>query len=476
MTRWGATLCLMLLASCRAGPSYRAPALPKNANAPFSSVRDAAETPSQVPGDWWRLYGDPRLNALVEEAFAANRDLSTADANVTAARAVLSAARSARYPSTEIVAGAVRGRDAITDEILELTGRRPQTLSLFEDLFEVSYEADLFGRVHRRIEAANAGADAIAAVRDGVKVVVAAETVRAYAAICSLGLEVKVARHSLDVVGGEADIARKRYQAGAGTSLEVKRAQALAAQVQADVPTLEGQRRAALFTLAALLGRAPADAPLDVEACAEPPRLSTPIPVGDGGALISRRPDVRVAERRLAAATAEIGVATADLYPSIKLVGFYGGAADQASDLATNVGLTWGIGPAISWNFFNQSAARARVRQAKASQAAALASFDGVVLGALKEAEQALTVYGAALENHASLLRAREEIHGAFEIARNEYAAGALSNLDLLTTEQSLVALDAAVAASDASLVLDQIALFKALGGGWNAAPGPATH
>jgi outer membrane protein TolC len=270
-------------------------------------------------------------------------------------------------------------------------------------------------------------------------------------------------------VSGEADITRKRYEAGAGTSLEVKRTRALTAQVEAEIPTLEGQRRAALFTLAALLGRPPADAPREVEDCVEPPRLAALIPVGDGAGLIARRPDVRLADRRLAAATAQIGVATADLYPTIKLVGFYGGAADQASDLATNVGLTSGIGPAISWNFFNQSAARARVRQAKASQAAALASFDSVVLGALKETEQALTIYGAALENHGSLLRAREEIHDAFEIARNEYAAGALSNLDLLTTEQSLVALDASVAASDASLVLDQIALFKALGGGWRS-------
>jgi NodT family efflux transporter outer membrane factor (OMF) lipoprotein len=467
--RAASILCVMLLASCRAGPNYRPPAVPQNAAAPFSSVRDAVETPAQLPDAWWRLYGDSRLDALVDEAFAANRDLSAAEANVTAARAVLSAARSARYPATEIVAGAVRGRDAVTDEILELTGRRPQTLSLFEDLFQVSYEVDLFGSVHRRIEAVNAGADAAAAVRDGVKVVVAAETVRAYGAICALGQQVKVARHSLEVVSGEADITRKRYEAGAGTSLEVKRTRALTAQVEAEIPTLEGQRRAALFTLAALLGRPPADAPREVEDCIEPPRLAALIPVGDGAGLIARRPDVRLADRRLAAATAQIGVATADLYPTIKLVGFYGGAADQASDLATNVGLTWGIGPAISWNFFNQSAARARVRQAKASQAAALASFDSVLLGALKETEQALTIYGAALENHGSLLRARGEIHDAFEIARNEYAAGALSNLDLLTTEQSLVALDASVASSDASLVLDQIALFKALGGGWRS-------
>ncbi|MGB6308505.1 MAG: TolC family protein, partial [Steroidobacteraceae bacterium] len=181
------------------------------------------------------------------------------------------------------------------------------------------------------------------------------------------------------------------------------------------------------------------------------------------------RPDVRQAERRLAAATAQIGVSSADLYPTVKLVGLYGGAATQVSDLGTNLGLTWGVGPSISWNFFNQTAARAKVRQATASQAAALAQFDSVVLTALKETEQALAVYSAALDNRQALADAQQKIHGSFDIAHDSFEAGALSNLDLLTTEQSLVALDAAVAASDASLVLDQIAVFKALGGGWRA-------
>jgi NodT family efflux transporter outer membrane factor (OMF) lipoprotein len=458
---------VVLLAACRVGPNYHTPAAPKNAEAPFSSVNETLETREPVREDWWRLYNDARLDGFVQEALTANRDLAAAQANLSAARAVLTSVRANRYPSTEIVAGGVRGRDAITDEILELTGRRPETIWLFEDLFHVAYEVDLSGRVHRQIEAASANADAASATRDAVRVVVVAETVRAYAAICALGEQVNVSRHSLEVVGREAEITRQRYEAGGGSTYEVKRAQALADQVRADIPTLEGERRAALFTLTALLGRVPKDAPTETNSCVEPPHLTALIPVGDGAELIRRRPDVRQAERRLAVATAQIGVATADLYPSVKLVGFYGGAATQISDLGTNVGLAWGVGPEISWNFFNQSAARARVRQAKASQIAALANFDSVVLGALKETEQALTVYGAALEHRASVGQAREEIHSAYEIAHNGQEAGAISNLDLLTTEQSLVTLDAAVAASDASLVLDQIALFKALGGGW---------
>jgi outer membrane protein TolC len=204
-----------------------------------------------------------------------------------------------------------------------------------------------------------------------------------------------------------------------------------------------------------------------VDTCAAPPRLAALIPVGSGSELIRRRPDVRQADRKLAAATAEIGVATADLYPTIRLVGLFGGAADQLSQLNTNVGRTWGVGPSISWTFPNMAAPRARVRQAKAQQVAALASFDAVVLTALKETEQALALYSAALDNRQALGDAQDQVHTAFNIAKDQFSAGALSNLELLTTEQSLVAIDAAVASSDAALVQDQIAIFKALGGGW---------
>jgi NodT family efflux transporter outer membrane factor (OMF) lipoprotein len=455
------------LAACRVGPNYHAPALPSGADAPLVSLKPAAETQASPPDAWWRLYADPRLDGLIQEALKANRTLAAADANFAAARAVLSAVHAERYPSTNAFAGGLYGRDAVTDEILELTGSRPQTIWLFEDVVQAAYEVDLFGRVHRSIEVANANAESVAAARDDVRVVVAAETARAYAGVCALGEQLGVARHSLEVVSHEADIAAHRNEAGAGSIYDVTRAQALVAQVSAAIPELEGQRRAVLFGLTALLGRTPVEAPNELETCITPPSLNALIPVGDGSELIKRRPDVRQADRRLAAATAEIGVATADLYPTIRLVGLYGGAATELNQLNTNIGRTWGLGPSISWSFPNMAAPRARVRQAKAAQAAALASFDAVVLGALKETEQALVLYGAALDNRQALGDAQEKVHKAFGIAHDQYLAGSLSNLDLLTTEQSLVAVDAAVAASDAALVQDQIAVFKALGGGW---------
>jgi NodT family efflux transporter outer membrane factor (OMF) lipoprotein len=455
------------LTACHAGPNYRAPAPPEGAEAPLVSLDTTLETSALPPAAWWRLYDDPRLNELVREALTANRELAAADANLVAARAALAGVHAERYPSTEAVAAGTRGRDPVTDEILEFGGHRPQTIWLFEDVFQAAYEVDLFGRIHRAIEQASANAESVAAARDSARVVVAAETARAYAEICALGEQLVVARHSLDIVTREAEISEQRYQAGGNSQFDVQRSRALVSQVSASIPQLEGLRRAALFEVTALLGRTPANAPRELQACVTPPRLSALVPVGDGRALIRRRPDLRHAERRLAAATAGIGVATADLYPTIRLSGFYGGAASQVSQLTTNAGLIWGVGPSISWSFPNQAGPRARVRQAKAVQAAALAGFDSVVLTALKETEQALSTYRAALDNRQALVDAQGSIHRSFEIAQDEFAAGSLSPLDLLTTEQSLVALDGAVASSDAALVQDQIAVFKALGGGW---------
>jgi NodT family efflux transporter outer membrane factor (OMF) lipoprotein len=461
---------LALLGGCTLGPRYSPPVPPAGAEAPLVSLSSSAETATEPPDAWWRLYSDPLLDQYLDEAFAANDDLKAAEANLSAARAVLEATRGGNYPATTALAGAIYGRDPTTDEILEIVAAKPQTTWLFDTIFDVSYELDLFGRVRRSIEASKADAQAAAAGRDVFRITVAAETARAYAQVCTFGEQLAVARHSLDVVGREAGITAQRHVAGANSEFDVVRAQGLVAQVRSTIPPLEGQRRAALFQLASLLGRTPRHAPSEAEGCVAPPRLGALIPVGDGAALLKRRPDVRLADRRLKAATARVGVAVADLYPRIQLTGFYGGAAADTADLTRNAGLVWGVGPKISWNFPNQVAPRARIRQAKAGAEFALAEFDATVLQALKETEQALASYSAELDRRQALAEAQERARRAFDIAHGQFLAGAIPNLDLLTAEQTLVGADAAVAASDAALVQDQIAVFKALGGGWKAA------
>ena len=470
---WRAALSIVLtgaLGGCAVGPNYHAPVPPAGAEAPLVSVNPAAEAPSEPPDAWWRLYDDAELDRLVQQAFAANADLAVAQANLSGARASLEAARNGQYPQTTTQLAGIYGRDATADESLEFGGHAPQTLWLFDDVLDVSYELDLFGHVRRSIEAAHADAQAAVAARDAVKITVAAETTRAYAQICDLGEQLAVARRSLALVDHEAEITRQRRDAGAGSQFDVVRAEQVVAQTRAAIPPLEGQRRAAVFQLTALLGRTPALAPREVQACETPPRLASLIPVGDGVGLLKRRPDVRLADRRLAAATARIGVATADLYPRISLTGLYGGASADLSGLIAERGLTWGVGPSISWSFPNMAGPIAQVHAAKASAAGALAGFDSTVLQALKETEQALATYGAELDHHQALVEAEAKARTALDMAHGQYLAGSVSTLDLLTSEQVLVAADAAVAASDAALSQDQIAVFKALGGGWRTA------
>jgi NodT family efflux transporter outer membrane factor (OMF) lipoprotein len=461
-----------LLGGCVVGPNYSPPVPPKGADSPLVSVNPTVESTAQPPDDWWRLYDDPELNRLIQIALTANTDLAVAQANLSAARASLEAARNGLYPQTDASVAAIRGHDPITEEILEIDGRSPQTIWLYDDALDVSYELDLFGRVRRSIQAARADAEGAIAARDSVKITVAAETTRAYVEVCALGEELAVARRSVEVVSREADILNRRLQAGGGSEFDVVRAEEVVAQARSAIPPLEGQRRAALFQLTALLGRTPVQAPLEVETCATPPRLSALIPVGDGTSLLKRRPDVRLSDRRLAAATARIGVATAALYPQISLTGFYGGAALDLSDLVKEAGLVWGVGPKISWTFPNQAGVRARIHLARAGADAALASFDSTVLQALKETEQSLATYGAELNHRQTLGEAQDKARRALEMADGQLRAGAVSTLDLLTSEQALVAADAAVAASDATLAQDQVSVFKALGGGWRSAGG----
>ena len=463
-----ATLAASLVAGgCAVGPDYKPPTPVAGAEVPLVSTSPTVETVAEPPDDWWHLYHDETLDGLLKEAFTANTDLRVAAANLTASRAVLSAVKAQRFPQTQADVAATYGRDPVTEEILELTGRDVESLWIYEGVLEVAYEVDLLGRVRRSVEAARADTAAVIATRDVVKIAVAAETARAYAQVCALGEELNVAHHSLDVVSHEAEITNNRLEAGAGAQFDVVRAQELVAQVRASIPPLEGQRRAAFFELAAVLGRPPSKAPTEVESCVLPPHLTDLMPVGDGASLLKRRPDVRQAERRLAGATARIGIATADLYPKIELKGFIGGVSTEPDQFVTNKGIAWGVGPAISWTFPNQAGPRARVRQAKAATVAALANFDAVVLQALKETEQALALYRSELDHRHALSEAQNRAQTAFDIAHSQFIAGAISDLDLLTSEQQLIATDAAVAASDAALVLDQIAVFKALGGGW---------
>ena len=453
------------LSACAVGPDYRQPAVTPHAEGPFVSAAPVGAASTEPRDDWWRLYDDPALDGLVGRALAANTDLRVAEANLARSRAALSEARAGLFPSTDLSGGTSYGRNpAVTNA----TGGVVPAQWHYQAGFDMNYEVDLFGRVRRSIEAARGDAQSVEAARDAVAITVVADVVRAYVDGCGYAQQLSVARRSLAQAQSDFDLVSLQYKVGALSELESARAETLLEQAKATIPTLEGQRQANLFALAALLGLAPKDAPVEALQSA-PPKLADPLPVGDGVSLLRRRPDVREAERTLAADTARIGVATADLYPTVNLGGSISGAKAEHGPTTT----TYSVGPLISWTFPNVLATRARIREAKATTAAALASFDGTMLTALKETEQALATYGAELNRNAALTRARRAAQTAYTLVQARYAAGTISQLDLLSAEQTLISADQTLAASAQALADDQVAVFKALGGGWRGAAVP---
>lgn len=480
---------VLALSACAVGPNYREPPAIPHAYGAFVSAPGAGATTDQPPDDWWRLYNDPILSDLVAKALVANTDLRQAEANLSRARATLSEARAARFPSTTLSGGPTYGRSTTADDsaassaaghaaLAHVAGADPAVFGpttaqagwVYQAGFDMSYEVDLFGRVRRSIEAARADAQSVAAARDAVRITVASDVARAYLDGCAYAEQLTVARRNLGLAQSDFDLTNQQFQAGTLSELEAARAQTVLEQARAVVPVLEGQRNANLFALAALLGVAPKDAPQDAGRCATPPKLTNPIPAGDGAALLLRRPDVHEAERTLAAETARIGVVTASLYPTVSLGGSIGTAAPQGANLLSNTYVSYGVGPLISWNFPNILVARARIGEQRATAQAALARFDGTMLTALKEAEQALATYGAELDHNAALTRAQGASQTAYTLVQQRYRAGTISQLDLITAEQTLIQAQQALAQSDQSLAEDQVAVFKALGGGWNAA------
>jgi NodT family efflux transporter outer membrane factor (OMF) lipoprotein len=461
-----------LLAACTVGPRYAPPSPPGPATEQFSSSSPSIASAEQPPADWWRLYNAPALDQLVQEALTHNKNLLVAAADLAEARAALSLARAGQFPSTTLSAGAQYGVSADAQFANSLRGLGPAKSSpIYTVGLDVSYEVDLFGRIRRTVEAAKADYAAQQAAEDVTRISVAGETTRAYVNACAYAAELNVAKQSLDVVTQTYQITLKQAQDGTASDFDVARAREQVAQTQATLPTFEGQRRTALFELAVLTGRPPEEISQAADACVSPPKLNTVLPVGDIKGLFRRRPDVREAERQLAANVARIGVATADLYPTITLGASAGSAANSIPGLGSLSSLTYAIGPLMSWSFPNTLVAQAEIREARATASASYANFQATVLQALQDTEDALTAYANELDRNASLVTARDQSQTAFDLAKVQLQLGRVSYLDLLTAQADLVNAGATLAASDQALASDQVTAFKALGGGWEQAP-----
>jgi NodT family efflux transporter outer membrane factor (OMF) lipoprotein len=458
-----ALLASVSLAACAAGPDYVAPVPPPAAEAPFAGSQ-SPEVSTAAPDDtWWRLYDDPVLNRLVRDALAANTDVRVAVARIEKARANLRGSRSDALPQTSIGGTGTYGR-VPESQVLPGIDREHRTV---DGEFAVSYEVDLFGRVRRGIEASRADLAAAQEDADAVRVTVVSDTVRAYVDATSAAEQLAVARHTVDLLDRSVRITNARFERGLNQKLDVIRLTQLREQQAAAIPSLQATRDAALFRLATLTGRTPQDLPVEVRERTTTPDVGQPIPVGDGRTLLARRPDVKAAERRLAADTARIGVATADLYPKITLGASVGTTAVGATDVFGAGPLRWLVGPLISWIFPNQEAIRARIGGAKADAKADLATFDGTVLQALEETETALSAYRNALLRKERLGSARDAANRAANVSLARQSRGQIDALNVLDAQRTLAQSDADYAQATRDVALAQVNLFRALGGTW---------
>ncbi|MDF1481124.1 efflux transporter outer membrane subunit [Extensimonas sp. H3M7-6] len=463
-------LALASMTACTTvGPDY---ALPKDSrfaqtqqqplalDARGSSAVDAAH--EAVAGRWWKLYDDARLDALVEQALQGNVELRVAAARLAQAQARYVQALALGGVNGNVEAAVMRGRisaeSLLQPEVLPVANFANGSLS-------VSYQLDLFGKLRRVTEAASADAEAVQAASDLARISVVAAVVGAYAEICHGNHELAVARHSLELQQASRQVAARLHTSGRGTVTAVKRADTQVATLQAALPLLQARKQAAAYELAELLGRTPDQVPAEALDCAEAPELKQPIPVGDGAALLRRRPDVRQVERELAAATADVGVATAEMYPDVFIGGSFG-ANGLLDDFGKKVTQQFTFGPLLSWSIPGRGA-RARVRGASARADMMLAEFDRVVLQALRETQTILSSYAEDLRHVAALREARDRAEVAAADMRRLYEGGRVPYLASLDAERTLAAAEASLAAAEAQVSKDQIRLFLALGGGW---------
>ncbi|WP_186079042.1 efflux transporter outer membrane subunit [Burkholderia gladioli] len=466
------SLCLALtaLSGCTVGPDYKVPKDAKinSATAVGTFVGSNAfpeVTNASVPGGWWHLYQSRDLNTLIDKGLSENANIRIAQANLRRSQAITKLARTQGQPKLGFE-GTYQRALLSAESYLSPEEHLPPD-NLYDVSLSASYELDLFGRIRRGVEAAKADEQAVAAARDWVRVTVAAGITKAYLQVCADGEALAVVRHSVDIQERSLQFTQRLQREGRATRFDIERSAALLNQIQSTVPTLEARRRNALFQLAVLSGRPPAEFDERLTQCVDEPPIRSAIPVGDGAALLRRRPDVRVAERELEAATARIGVATADLYPRIILKAGIG-TTGLTSDFAQHSTNEWSIGPFVSWQF-NQNPARAKIAAANAEQQARLAHFDQTVLQALRDVEVALNNYHHDLEREGRLEAARDHAANAASDAHEIQLAGRESDLDTLDAERVLVTAERALSDQKAMVSQDQVALFLALGGGWEA-------
>ena len=464
---------------CSVGPNFIPPVteVPSTWNAqevvtPAQPSKTVTEPITLV--DWWRSFKDPTLNSLVNLAIAASPDIRQAEARIRQARASRGVAVAGFFPEINSQAFFQRshGSSATVGAGGTPTVTATTSTAAFRDLFQVgldaSWELDVFGGTRRNVEAASA--DLQAAVEDhrDVLVTLAGDVGNNYLNLRGFQQQLAIARKNLEAQQKTAQITHKRFQAGFVSRLDVANADAQVETTAAQIPLLESSARAAIYSLEVLLGQNPGFMEKILARPYPIPPAPPQVPVGLPSDLVRRRPDIRRAESQLHAATARIGVATADLFPRFFLTGNAGVSATDLS-LISNFQNSkyWSFSPSVTWPVFAAGRIRWNIELQDAKQQESFFAYQKTVLNALKEVETDLVAYTKEQEHRKSLAQAVENNRQAVDLSMKLYLAGKTDFLNVLTAQRALFVNEDALAQSNRVLVTNLIALYKALGGGW---------
>lgn len=473
------SMCVPLsMSACSVGPDFIRPVtkVPNSFIQAESNKGDFVQEDALVDG-WWRSFNDEKLTLLIEQAVLSNNDLESALAKVNQARAarreafldllptVTATGKYARthIPTSTFAGGSFRnGNSHITNEY-------------YQSGFDAVWELDIFGRVRRGVEAKGAeSAASVATLQDAIRILVS-EVARTYVKLRSVQQQLSVANQNAITQQKVVSIAEALFKGGQSTEFDVVRSKAQLANTHATIPQLEAQVQALLYRLAVLCGKQPSEIEPELAMSAEIPSYHGPITIGDPASLLQRRPDIRAAEMRLAAATASIGLVKGNLFPKITFNGSISLQAPTVGELTSGDNDSYSILPSISWPAFNIGRVLAQVDQAKSAQKEALAQYEQSVLLALEDTENALTQFSTSKRKRDFLAESVANSAKAVQIARLQYENGLIDLLPVLDAQRVALLSEIELVQSEAEVISSIISVFKALGGGWSDAVNPTT-
>jgi outer membrane protein, multidrug efflux system len=460
-----ASAATVLLTACAVGPDHSPP--PLEAPEAFQRGEPGLYPPTPVEAGFWEQFQDPLLQALVQEAMTVNHDLRIGLARYDRSRALLGEARWEQLPS--VTAGASAAHQRLSADQMPGATRNQRQGESYETGLSAAWELDFLGRVRRGVQAQRADSEAYAADLDALRRLVLAELVDSYFQLRGLQEQLRVSTANADNQRESLALVEARLQAGRGTELDRIRARAQLAATLARIPLLEGEIAATTHRIAVLVGRQPDELVRRLEEPQPLPALPTTVATGLPGELLRRRPDVIAAERRLEAATARIGIATADLYPRFTLGGFIGTQAGTTGALFSRDSETRLIALGVDWSFLDRGRVRARMAAADADADASLAAYQQAILLALEETETAMARYRAARREHAQLGQAARDSADAARLARLRYEGGVIDFLEVIDAERTRLDNESSLAASHTRSARALVALYRALAGGWPA-------